>query len=540
MGQRRRHVHEVLSNFKYPVGMKTPPNHESASAAENVTDFADFKARFDAAAAGSGSPDMLGALRNPNDSALGFMDAPLKPLPLLTPPETPVLFRLRVDLADSHPPIWRRLTLPSNLTLDVLHDVLQTAFGWTDSHLHRFGLATDRYSHETQGILTPYDVEEGDEGVLESELRLDQLLAKKNDRLLYTYDFGDDWEHSVKLEEVLPLPATDAAVRCIDGRRRGPTEDVGGIYGWEQFLAVAAGTTLPEYPEQLEIALELGLHGFVDEIDLAEINRGLERLAGSDAALGWLRSRTSAGSTPSPLDTLFAGIGPDAQRHLAGYLASSALLEPTPIDEAEATTATAVIRTFLGNVGDGIRLTSAGYLPPARVRELMDELDTQKIWRGEANRESQTYPVLFLRETATQLGLVRKFRGDLLLTKRGAQLRDAPVELWYYLAARLPLERSDYGRDSALLLLMLVAADEAGSWDRLRDSLDLLTSMVGWSFGGRGRYGNNSAISDASDTRRVLGWAGTGSLLPPLGSDLHGLETDAARQLARAALTSWT
>ncbi|TFD50136.1 plasmid pRiA4b ORF-3 family protein [Cryobacterium sp. Hh11] len=510
--------------------MTTPPNHDASS--ENVTDFADFKARFDASLAGSGSPD---------HSALAFVDAPLKPLPLLTPPETPVLFRLRVDLADSHPPIWRRLTLPSNLTLDVLHDVLQTAFGWTNSHLHRFALATDRHSHETQGILTPYDVEEGDEGVLESELRLDQLLAKKNDWLHYTYDFGDDWDHTIKLEDFLPQQAlTDAAVRCVDGRRRGPVEDVGGIYGWEHLLAVAAGTTPPDYPEQREIAFEMGLHRFVDEIDLAEINRGLERLAGSDAALGWLRRHNSSGGTPSKLDILFAGVSPDAQRHLAGYLASADVVEPTPIDEAEAATATAVIRTFLGNVGGGIRLTSAGYLPPARVRALMEELDTEKIWRGEANRESQTYPLLFLRETAAQLGLVRKFRGDLLLTKRGAQLRDAPVELWQYLAARLPLERSDDGRDSALLLLMLVAAGEAGSWDRLRESLDLLTSMVGWTFGGRGRYGNDSALSDASDTRRVLGWAGTGSLLPPRGSVSHGLETDAARQLARAALTRWT
>ena len=168
--------------------MTTPPNQDAS--AENVTDIADFKARFNAATAGSGAPDA---------SARGFMDAPLKPLPLLTPPETPVLFRLRVDLADSHPPIWRRLTLPSNLTLDVLHDVLQTAFGWTNSHLHRFALARDRYGHETQGILTPYDVEEGDEGVLESELRLDQLLAKENDWLHYSYDFGDDWDHTIKL-----------------------------------------------------------------------------------------------------------------------------------------------------------------------------------------------------------------------------------------------------------------------------------------------------------------------------------------------------
>jgi hypothetical protein len=509
---KRRHRSNILS-IKYPVAMTTPPNPEPES--ETVW-----------------SPDL---------AARAFMPKPLKPLPLLAPPETPVQFQLRVELADSEPPIWRRLTLPSNLTFDVLHEVLQVAFGWTNSHLHRFALANDRYGRETQGILTPFDVEEGDEGVPESEIRLDQLLATTGDSLLYTYDFGDEWDHTITLEAVRSLPETapDAAVRCVDGGRRGPAEDVGGIYGWEQLLAVAAGTASPEYPEQLEAALDLGLRGFVDEIDLAEINRGLERLAGAAEALDWLRRQTAASGTQSPLAALIAGQGEDAQRYLAGYLAAAHLGEPVEVDEAEAAAATTVIRAFLGHVGDGIRLTSAGYLPPAHVQALMKELDRENRWRGEANRESQTYPVLMLREAVTRLGLVRKFKGDLVLTKLGSHLREAPVELWHHLAARLPLERSDYARDSALLLLMLVAAGEAGSWDRIRESLDLLTAMVGWSFGGRGRYGNDSALSDASDTRVVLGWVGTGGLLPPLGLAARGLETDAARRLARAALTTW-
>ncbi|TFC28784.1 plasmid pRiA4b ORF-3 family protein [Cryobacterium sp. TMT1-3] len=513
--------------------MTKPPNQDSKS--DNVTDFAEFKARLDAATPGSGAPSVSAAMRDLPTWA--FPEPPLKPLTLKKPPATPVQFRLRVDLAGSQPPIWRRLTLPSNMTLDVLHAVLQTSFGWTDSHLHRFALTGDRYARQTQGILTPYDIAEGEEGVLESELRLDQLVAKKGDSLLYTYDFGDDWDHTLKIEEV--LPGTDAAVRCIDGRRQGPAEDVGGIHGWERLLAVAAGTMAPDYPEEREIAFEMGLHAFVDEIGLAEINRGLERLAGSQAALISLRQQSNAGDEPSPLVVLLAGLSEQAQRHLAGYLAAAKVEEPVEVGEPEAAAATAVIRAFLEHVGDGIRLTSAGYLPPAHVKVLMRELDIDKRWQGEANREAQTYPLLILRETLTQFGLIRKYRGELRLTKRGAQLRNAPVELWHHVTARLPVESTDYGHDCALLLLLLVAAGEAGEWERTRQSLDLLTSMVGWSFGGRGRYGNESALSDASDTRRVLGWAGTGGLLPPLGMASHGLEADAARRLARAALIIW-
>jgi len=512
--------------------MTTPRNHDFES--DNVTDLAAFRARLDLAArtaaptVGPGAEDAAATLG-------AFRARPLAPLPLKTPPARPVQVRIRVHITDSHPPIWRRLTVPSAVTLDVLHDVLQTAFGWTDSHLHRFALPADPFGHETQGILTPFDVEEGDEGVLESELRLDQFLATPGDSLLYTYDFGDDWEHTIICEEVLPLPSTDAAVRCVDGGRRGPAEDVGGIHGWEHLLAVAAGTVTPDYEELREVASELGLNSFVDEIDLTEINRGLDRLAGSDAALAWLRRQSHSG----PLAVLVAGLGHEAQRYLGGYLAAANVGELTEIEETEAAAATAVIRAFLGQVGDGIRLTSAGYLPPARVQALMDELDPDKTWQGERNREAQTYPLLFLRETVTRLGLVRKYRGELLLTKQGMQLRDAPVKLWHHLAARLPVERSDYGRDCGLLLVLLVAAGEVASWDRTRESLDLLTSMVGWSVGGRGRYGNDSALGDAADTRSVLSWAATGSLLPRRAAASRGLNTDAARRIARAALTTW-
>ena len=74
--------------------------------------------------------------------------------------------------------------------------------------------------------------------------------------------------------------------------------------------------------------------------------------------------------------------------------ASARVTEPIEIDEAAAEKATAVIRAFLGHVGDGIPFTGAGYLPPKAVRALMAELDPEKVWFGEANREAQTQPLL--------------------------------------------------------------------------------------------------------------------------------------------------
>jgi hypothetical protein len=115
--------------------------------------------------------------------------------------------RPRWDLDDAQPPIWRRLDLRSNLTLDLLHQVLQVAFGWTDSHPHRFSLGGG-FNHHSQLFLCPYDMDnkewEDDDGLPATGTRLDETLCEPGDTLRYLYDYGDDWELMLRLEEVLP------------------------------------------------------------------------------------------------------------------------------------------------------------------------------------------------------------------------------------------------------------------------------------------------------------------------------------------------
>ncbi len=122
-----------------------------------------------------------------------------------------MIFRVRVDLRHSKPRIWRRLELRSDLTLDVVHRVLQAAFSWTDTHLWRFSLGGDPFSRAGQAFLCPWDVEEGeseDEGALPaSAVRLDETLQDAGDALYYVYDYGDNWELMLKLEEVSPAAA---------------------------------------------------------------------------------------------------------------------------------------------------------------------------------------------------------------------------------------------------------------------------------------------------------------------------------------------
>jgi len=149
-----------------------------------------------------------------------------------------VTYRVRIDLMGTRPPVWRRLELSSELFLDDLHEILQTAFGWTDSHLHRFASGGSGFDMSAQLYLCPFDVEEGeDEGVPEEEVRLDEVLVEVGEKLHYDYDYGDGWEHVVRLDAVLDLSAGAPVARCTGGRRAGPPEDCGGVGGYEALVA---------------------------------------------------------------------------------------------------------------------------------------------------------------------------------------------------------------------------------------------------------------------------------------------------------------
>lgn len=425
---------------------------------------------------------------------------------ITAPPDPPAdrqRFELRVDLVGAKPPIWRRITLPGDITLDRLHDVLQTVFGWQDSHLHRFSPTDDRYS-STLPIVTQYDLDEGEEGTLESTIRLDQLVERVGDSLFYTYDFGDDWEHRLRVESVGSIDPADVRVHCTDGRRSAPPEDSGGIDHFQYLIEVAADPQHPDAADLAEIIEALEVHDLDDTVDLVAIERALTRLAGARVTLEWIRQNDS------PLRRLFDRTGPEAQQHLAGFVTDARSAHDAAPSLELATGATAVIRTFLSHVpAEGIPLSSAGYLPPASVSAMMDDLDPDRDWIGTANREANTVPLLRLRETVTALGLTRKYRGRLDLTARGRAVRDDPIALWRHLETRLPVERTPHGTDIGLLLLMLVGSQEVD----VTDQLDMMTLMVGWSFPDVTPRRHSAAMRVVSATGDVLEWAGSGRLM---------------------------
>ena len=198
--------------------------------------------------------------------------------------------------------------------------------------------------------------------------------------------------------------------------------------------------------------------------DLDQIN---EALAASFPATG-TSVGTGAGPLPEPLGELAADIRvPSYRRELRRLLDAADLDQPVLID---AGTAVRMVRPYswlLGHAGaGGIRLTGAGYLPPAHVEAAVAELGLGEEWIGKGNREVQTAPVLHLRESATRMGLLRKHHGMLLTTSRGRALCHDPAGLWWHLAERMPPRSADRCEMQAgLLLLAAVAARFSGDLD---------------------------------------------------------------------------
>ncbi|SMC23685.1 pRiA4b ORF-3-like protein [Desulfacinum hydrothermale DSM 13146] len=153
-------------------------------------------------------------------------------------------YQVKVTLKGSEPPIWRRLLVDSRLRLDQFHLVLQVAMGWENQHLHQF---------ESNGVVfEPRIPDEPPRGKNEAKYRLGDVLVQEEDRMIYWYDFGDDWIHEIVLEKILPFDRKAPRARVIEGKRACPPEDVGGIGGYEYFLEARRDPAHPDHEHMME------------------------------------------------------------------------------------------------------------------------------------------------------------------------------------------------------------------------------------------------------------------------------------------------
>ncbi len=189
-----------------------------------------------------------------------------------TKADTSTVFQFKITLIGSNPPIWRRIQA-ADCTLDKLHEHIQTAMGWTNSHLHEFEIAGERYG----------DPELLDDGFADFECmdstrtRISRIVPKTGERFSFTYeyDFGDGWEHEVVFEGCPQKEPRKSYPVCIEGARACPPEDVGGIGGFYEFLEVLADPKHERHEDFTEWAGGFDQEKFDAEQATKEMKKGL-------------------------------------------------------------------------------------------------------------------------------------------------------------------------------------------------------------------------------------------------------------------------
>ena len=178
------------------------------------------------------------------------------------------LYQLKVTLRNIHPPIWRRIQVWEDTTLAQLHTILQIVMGWEDYHLHEFVIGRRLYN-----VPDPDDDMNERKVVDESHVPLGEVVPRVGTKFAYLYDFGDSWEHDLILEVIL-LPETTAQYpTCIGGERRTPPEDVGGVMGYEEYLAVLADPEHEEHGNMLQWRGQFDPESFAPD----QANQGLRK-----------------------------------------------------------------------------------------------------------------------------------------------------------------------------------------------------------------------------------------------------------------------
>ena len=150
-----------------------------------------------------------------------------------------LIARLRIILNDVEPMPMRHIEVPLKIRLDRLHEVIQAAMGWTDTHLYEF-----RVGDAGWGMPHPDGFYDGPMDA--KKMTLEKLLDQTATRTIqYVYDFGDDWDHSIRIERVGEATQGVTYPRLLKAAGACPPEDVGGAWGYEEFLEALADAMLP-------------------------------------------------------------------------------------------------------------------------------------------------------------------------------------------------------------------------------------------------------------------------------------------------------
>ena len=177
------------------------------------------------------------------------------------------IYQFKITLRGIKPPIWRRIQVYSDTTLYKLHQILQCAMGWTNSHLYQFEIE-DRFFGDP-------DPDWGIDIKNSRRTKLSQVVQGVKTKFSYVYDMGDNWEHELMVEKILSSEPSKHYPACVTGKRACPPEDCGGIWGYEELLETFSDPNHEEYAERMEW---LGEEFDPESFDAEQVNRALKRI----------------------------------------------------------------------------------------------------------------------------------------------------------------------------------------------------------------------------------------------------------------------
>lgn len=155
------------------------------------------------------------------------------------------VYQLHIELQYLKPSVWRRVLVPASIKLPKLHVTLLWAMGWEGGHLHEFIFGDTNYGVPDPDF--PSDPPMRDQARVTLSKALGALKS-----FTYVYDYGDNWQHRVKVEKVLPPDPELISPVCVDGRNACPPEDVGGPPGYLEFLEVIRNPAHEDYRHLLD------------------------------------------------------------------------------------------------------------------------------------------------------------------------------------------------------------------------------------------------------------------------------------------------
>jgi hypothetical protein len=140
---------------------------------------------------------------------------------------------LRIELMHTQPKVWRQVLVPQQINLRSLHEVIQAAMGWEDCHLFEFDCNGRYYGEPDEWAERPI--------AQARNAKLHAIIPRLPEgEFRYLYDFGDDWEHRIVVEQS-GLPNSNPCPRLLAGEMACPPEDIGGIPGYEALKDAVEG-----------------------------------------------------------------------------------------------------------------------------------------------------------------------------------------------------------------------------------------------------------------------------------------------------------